>query len=98
MRVEFFSFGSCIFGVGVVARVLDGGGQGQVLLREGGGEFLENAPPLTCTSTRIDRHRRKLAGIEGEREFAEQGLPRPARGEVNSDATRGLADACADFE
>ena len=60
--------------------------------------FLENAPPLTCTSSRADRHRRKLAGIECEREFADLGLPGPARGEVNPDAARGLADARADFE
>jgi len=39
-----------------------------------------------------------LAGIEREREFAKQGLPRPARGQVNPNAARGLADARTDFE
>jgi hypothetical protein len=98
MRLEFFLSSDRIFGIGLVARVLDAGGQGQTLLHEGGRQFLENAPPLSYTSTRIDGRRRELAGIEGEREFAEQGLPRPARSQVNPDAARGLPDACADFE
>ena len=44
------------------------------------------------------RRKRRLTGIESEREFAEQGLPGPARGEMNPDAARCLTDASADFE
>src|SRR5690348_12077548 len=40
----------------------------------------------------------RLAGIEGQREFAEQRLKRPARSQVDADRARGLADAGADFE
>ena len=39
-----------------------------------------------------------LTGIEGQREFAEQRLPGPARGEMNPDAARSLTNASADFE
>jgi hypothetical protein len=39
-----------------------------------------------------------LAGIESQRDFTEQGLPRPAGGQVYADAARGFTDARADFE
>jgi len=47
---------------------------------------------------RIGDARVGLTGVEGEREFAEQGLPGPARGQMNPDATRSLTNASADFE
>src|SRR5215469_2712037 len=44
------------------------------------------------------RRKGRLTGIEGEREFAEQGLPGVTRGEMNPDAARRLTNASSDFE
>jgi len=69
-----------------------------VLRGDGGRQFLEQASPLTCETNELDEARVGLTGVQGEREFAEEGLPGPARGEMNSDAARSLTNASADFE
>lgn len=61
-------------------------------------QFLDKVPPRTADVRGFGNSRSRLAGVKGQREIAEQGLPRPAGGQVDPDAARRLADASAEFE
>jgi hypothetical protein len=61
------------------------------------GEALDNAPPGLLAVSEFGK-RSRLAGVKNQHDVAEERLKRPARGQVDADATSGLAHPGSEFE